>query len=659
MEEIAPIIRVTAPRRQFKDHENSVFAVAVFPDGHRMITGSGDQTLVLWDLQDGVSLKKMKGHRSQVQAVAVSKDGKLIASGGDDGKLIVWLGDTGESLIQVAEVHPRPIYSLDFSPDGAVLASGSFDTTTELWSTETWQVQGNPINCCGNIYCVRYSPSGEHLAISTYHDIQIWNPCTRECIAKFNAAINEAINISLAWAPNGTRLFSVGSRLDPTIREWDTSSWKQIGEPWTGHADNINTVLVNPNTTFIASVSDDCQVRLWRLSDRRTIVILKDTSKVYCASFSADGTRILSGGKSSVFKEWSVPEEALILLEDTPKGETQDSDLKATLPAESLLRLRSAPSTSITTAKLVQVIPRISQPRRAFKGHKRTVFAVALLDGHRMVTSSADQTLILWSLKDGVVLKKMEGHKNDVMALAVSRDGKLIASGDDNGALIAWDGVTGESLTQAITVHSSLIHSVDFSRDGTALASGSFDTTTEIWCTKTWQVSGYPIPCHGRVFCVRYSPSGEFLAIAGKDILIYNTRTMGTMECIATLQTLAHSLTWTLDGTRLFSGGNDSDPNIREWDTLTWKQVGDHWSGHTNRVYAVAINPAGTLVASACGDTHVRLWRSSDRRTIAIFKNTGQPCCVTFSADGKYILSGGGTMIKEWAVPEDALLEAT
>jgi WD40 repeat protein len=274
-----------------------------------------------------------------------------------------------------------------------------------------------------------------------------------------------------------------------------------------------------------------------------------------------------------------------------------------------------------------------------------------------MVTSSADQTLILWNLKDGVVLKKMEGHKSSVRALAVSRDGKLIASGDDDGALITWDGVTGESLTQAITVHCLSIHSVDFSQDGAALASGSFDKTTEIWCTKTWQVSRDPIPCYGEVSCVRYSPSGEFLAIASKDILICNAR---TGECIATLKTLTHSLAWARDGTWLFSGGYQSDPNIREWDTSTWKQVGDHWSGHTHRIFAIAINPAGTLVASACSDSHVRLWRPSDRRTIAIFKDTDELACVTFSVDGKYILSGGRrAIIKEWAVPEGALLEAT
>jgi len=340
-------------------------------------------------------------------------------------------------------------------------------------------------------------------------------------------------------------------------------------------------------------------------------------------------------------------------------AQTRDSDLKATPspPAVSPLQLYSTPSTSITTAELVQVIPRIIRPCRAFEDHKNSVSAVALLDGHRMVTSSTDRTLILWNLKDGAVLKKMEGHKSGVRALAVSRDGKLIASGDANGALIAWDGVTGESLTQAITVHTDVIRSVDFSQDGTALASGSFDKTTEIWCTKTWQVSGNPINCRGGVFCVQYSPSGEFLAIATKDILICNAR---TRVCIATLKTVTNSLAWTPDGTRLLSWGHDSNQNIREWDTLTWKQVGDHRSGHTDVVQAIAINPAGTLVASASVDNHMRLWRPSDRRIIAILKDIDQLYCVTFSADGKYILSGGRHgLIKEWAVPEDALLEAT
>jgi WD40 repeat protein len=94
-----------------------------------------------------------------------------------------------------------------------------------------------------------------------------------------------------------------------------------------------------------------------------------------------------------------------------------------------------------------------------------------------MVTGSFDKTLRIWDLETGVVLKKMEGHSSYVTALAVSRDGQIIASGDDGGEFIAWHGENGE--TKPIEAHSKPICSVDFSPDGTVLATGSMDGMTK------------------------------------------------------------------------------------------------------------------------------------------------------------------------------------
>jgi WD40 repeat protein len=311
-------IRITTPSQTFEGHGDSVLEAAMFPDKRRMVTASFDKTLCLWDLDDGVILKIMEGHRFNVTSVAVSRDGQFIASGDGGGELIAWNRD-GEPLTEpIQKVHSKEIYSLDFSPDSTVLASGSFDATTELWNIKTWQVQGNPITCGAGITCVRYSPSGERLAITTQKDIQIWNPGKRERIARFQGH-TAAWNRSLAWTPDGRQLVSAGTNSDPTIRIWNSLTWMQVGKPWKGHTESVYMIALNPTGTLLASASHDYQVRLWRLSDQRTIAIFKHTNVVDCVTFSMDGKHILSGGADRMISKWVVPS-----LEDIPKDQASN-----------------------------------------------------------------------------------------------------------------------------------------------------------------------------------------------------------------------------------------------------------------------------------------------------------------------------------------------
>ncbi|KAG1799483.1 uncharacterized protein HD556DRAFT_1525346 [Suillus plorans] len=246
----------------------------------------------------------------------------------------------------------------------------------------------------------------------------------------------------------------------------------------------------------------------------------------------------------------------------------------------------------------LKLIP-ITTPLRKFKGHEERIMAVAVfLNKRRMVTGSIDKTLRLWDLKTGVVLKKMEGHSGEVLGLAVSQDEQLIASGDFNGEVIVWHGETGESLTQPIKVHSSCVSSLDFSPDGTVLVTGS----------------GAKLCWKSQITCSCW---------VQRTVFAISTRKRASHPSRVMTHTLYNcSLAWIPDGAHLLSGSNDFN-TLRKW-------------GH------IAVNPAGTLVASASDDNYVRLWQRSDRQTIAIFKHSSSPTCITFSVDGKHILNGGG-----------------
>jgi WD40 repeat protein len=292
-----------------------------------------------------------------------------------------------------------------------------------------------------------------------------------------------------------------------------------------------------------------------------------------------------------------------------------------------------------------------------------------------MVTGSYDGMLRLWDLNTGVVLKKMEGHRSRVRALAISPNEEWIVSGDEDGELIAWHGETGEQLNQPINkAHNGCIFSLDFSPDSSTLASGSSDTTTMLWSTSTWELR-YSLNCGGNIRCVRFS-AGGLLAIAtvhGTQIYrnyisnydYYNYGSRSTSFPTQLMQTVGggsdYSLAWTPDGTRLLSGGNGTNPNIREWEHGSegiWIQVGDPWKGHFKEIHAISLNSSGTLLASASHDNRVRLWRLSDRKNIATFKHSGAVNCVTFSADGKHVLSGGvDQKISDWPTSEDTFPE--
>jgi WD40 repeat protein len=114
-----------------RGHEEPVAAAAFSPEGARIVSGSDDKTLRVWDAASGANLLVLRGHEGPVLAAGFSPDGERIVSGSQDGTVRVWDAASGDELL-VLRGHGGMVRATGFSPDGARIVSGSDDNTVRV-----------------------------------------------------------------------------------------------------------------------------------------------------------------------------------------------------------------------------------------------------------------------------------------------------------------------------------------------------------------------------------------------------------------------------------------------------------------------------------------------------------------------------------------------
>ncbi|KAJ8590833.1 WD40 repeat-like protein [Rhizopogon salebrosus TDB-379] len=155
--------------------------ISYFPDGKHMISGSGDKTVRLWDLEAGKEVEKARVVREQeVHAVAVSRNGHwVITACGDTfregpGELKACEVDTG--IVKTFHGHSRRTACIDISLDSKQLASGSSDGTARIWSLDTGELVAGPFETVDRVYgAVRFSQDLKKLAVRSFQYLEVWD----------------------------------------------------------------------------------------------------------------------------------------------------------------------------------------------------------------------------------------------------------------------------------------------------------------------------------------------------------------------------------------------------------------------------------------------------------------------------------------------------
>ncbi|KAJ2911361.1 hypothetical protein MD484_g9053, partial [Candolleomyces efflorescens] len=296
---------------ELEGHLRLVSSVFISPNGERIVSGSCDKTIRIWDMEEGEQVgSSLRGHDDWIRSVAISPNGELIVSGSDDRTIRVWDAKTGTQVGESLQGHESWVQPVAFSHDGKRIVSGSSDGTIRTWEEveeRRWTQVGDPIRGHdGPIFSIAISPDDKYIVSgSDDRTIRIWD-------AKERTQVGEPLRghenwvWSVAISPDGNRIVS-GSR-DNTIRIWDVEKREQVGDPLRGHSNDVRSVAISSDGKYIVSGSDDRTIRIWDLEKREQVgePLRGHTVSVTSVAISPDGKRIVSGSYGSTVRIWSA-----------------------------------------------------------------------------------------------------------------------------------------------------------------------------------------------------------------------------------------------------------------------------------------------------------------------------------------------------------------
>ncbi|KAJ7356508.1 WD40-repeat-containing domain protein [Mycena albidolilacea] len=287
-----------------------------------------------------------------------------------------------------------------------------------------------------------------------------------------------------------------------------------------------------------------------------------------------------------------------------------------------------------------------------FGRHRDGVTCLAISpDGRKLASASKDTFVRIWDVEIGHCILETAGHTTPVLSVAFSPDGSQLVSAAEDGSIRVWDVQTGLTLVQFVG-HSGAVNSVVYTTDGERVVSGSKDATIRIWSIESGQeeVSLY---CQSEVLSLSISPGGTTL-VSGSVRGVVQLWDIAQHKCTREVLHLGHTSTlstvFSLDASRIAIGRWDRQVNI--WNTSTG--VAETTLYHRGYASSVAFSPDGSLVASGCGDGLIRIWKVSSGKLLGELDKhpmDSEVGAVVFSADGRRLFSASAdATIRVWSM---------
>jgi WD40 repeat protein len=448
-------------------------------------------------------------------------------------------------LVATLKGHTETLYAVSFSPDGKLIATGSFDKTIKLWDLSGKEIRtyNGPAGHQNLVLSLAFSRNGQMLASgSSDNTAKIWDVPVSSPLREF--AFTAPVG-AIALSPDGTKLAGGGS--DGSIKIWNTADGKPM-QTITGHAGAVNDLVYSVNNQLLASAGADQTLRFWNAGDGKPIAsVLAHSAPVTGVAIHPNNTQAYSVGADGTLKFWQLPiagsrtlppfADAVTQIAETPNG---------------------AQILSASADKNVRIFNFADgQQVRQFAGAAGSVTSAAMAPNGALVAGgTADNRILIWNAADGKLLHQWLGqggpvtsvafhpqntqllsagkdgaiklwtmpplpvrslaHPAAVLAFASSVDGKRLYTGGEDKILRSWD-LTKDQADKQFTGHTGAITAVVLSANGQILATGSADKTVRFWDIAAGKEKIILAANAGTVTSLSLHPNGQQLLSSSDD----------------------------------------------------------------------------------------------------------------------------------------------